>query len=280
LELLITLARLFRDNDKELYMVGGTVRDLLLRRPTSPDIDLTTNARPDEIKRLIAQTHPDAVVTVGEQFGTVRVHYRRATTSATTPVPEDTATRQEISPMPAALVAEASGDVDVVEITTYRSDQYTDGSRKPDVTFGDTLEGDLLRRDFTINAMARDPLSGEIVDPCGGREDLEHRRIRAVGNDPDSRFEEDPLRLLRAARFAAQLGFEIEPATTHAIKRQASTLARISRERIRDEFTKLLVTEYAARGLRLLVDFGLMPWIVPEVLELCGVSQKPAHSKD
>jgi len=276
LELLITLARLFRDNDKELYMVGGTVRDLLLRRPTSPDIDLTTNARPDEIKRLIAQTHPDAVVTVGEQFGTVRVHYRRAIE------PEDTAMagQQEMSPMPAALVAEASGDVDVVEITTYRSDQYTDGSRKPDVTFGDTLEGDLLRRDFTINAMARDPLSGEIVDPFGGREDLEHRRIRAVGNDPDSRFEEDPLRLLRAARFAAQLGFEIEPATTHAIKLQAPTLARISRERIRDEFTKLLMTQYPARGLRLLVDYGLMPWIVPEVLELCGVSQKPAHSKD
>ncbi|HEY7342395.1 MAG TPA: HD domain-containing protein [Ktedonobacterales bacterium] len=274
LELLITLARLFRDNDKDLYMVGGTVRDLLLRRPTSPDIDLTTNARPDEIKRLIAQTHPDAVITVGEQFGTVRVHYRRA------PVPTDTAVRQEVSPVPAALVAEASGDFDVVEITTYRSDQYIDGSRKPEVTFGDSLEGDLLRRDFTINAMARDPLSGEIVDPFGGREDLEQRLIRAVGNDPVSRFEEDPLRLLRAARFAAQLGFEIEPVTASAIKLQAPTLTRISRERIRDEFTKLLLTQYPARGLRLLVDSGLMPWIVPEVLELCGVSQKPAHSKD
>lgn len=274
LELLITLARLFRDNDKELYMVGGTVRDLLLRHPTSPDIDLATNARPDEIKRLIAQTHPDAVVTVGEQFGTVRVHYRRAPTTG------DAAAQQEISPVPAALVAAASGDFDVVEITTYRSDQYTDGSRKPEVTFGDSLEGDLLRRDFTINAMARDPLSGEIVDPFGGKEDLEQGLIRAVGNDPDSRFEEDPLRLLRAARFAAQLGFEIEPLTANAIKLQASTLARISRERIRDEFTKLLMTHYPARGLRLLVDFGLMPWIVPEVLELCGVSQKPAHSKD
>lgn len=274
LELLITLARLFRENNKELYMVGGAVRDLLLRCPTSPDIDLTTNARPDEIKRLIAQTHPDAVVTVGEQFGTVRVHYRRAFTA------EDVAVQPEISPVPAALVAEASGDFDVVEITTYRSDQYTDGSRKPEVTFGDSLEGDLLRRDFTINAMARDPLSGEIIDPFGGRDDIEQGLIRAVGNDPDSRFEEDPLRLLRAARFAAQLGFEIEPLTANAIKLQAPTLERISRERIRDEFTKLLVTQYPARGLRLLVDLGLMPWIVPEVLELCGVSQKPAHSKD
>lgn len=284
LELLITLAQIFRAADKELYMVGGAVRDLLLRRPASPDIDLTTNARPDDIKRLIAQTHPEAVVTVGEQFGTVRVHYRRVKdpeeSADTADSADNDASHSAISPLPAALVAEVSGEVDVVEITTYRSDQYSEGSRKPEVTFGDTLEGDLLRRDFTINAMARDPLSGEIVDPYGGREDLERGLIRAVGNDPASRFDEDPLRLLRAARFAAQLGFEIEPATAHAIAQQAPTLARISRERIRDEFTKLLMAQYPARGLRLLVDFGLMPWIVPEVLELCGVSQKPMNSKD
>jgi poly(A) polymerase len=278
LELLITLARIFHADNKELYMVGGTVRDLLLRRPTSPDIDLTTNARPDDIKRLIVATHPDAVVTVGEQFGTVRAHYRRPSEPGEAPSPDGAGDRA--SPLPAALIAEVSGDMDVVEITTYRSDQYSDGSRKPEVTFGDSLEGDLLRRDFTINAMARDPLSGEIVDPFGGREDLDHGLIRAVGNDPASRFDEDPLRLLRAARFAAQLGFEIEPTTAQAIKLQAPTLARISRERIRDEFTKLLMTQHPSRGLRLLVDFGLMPWIVPEVLELCGVSQKPAHSKD
>jgi poly(A) polymerase len=259
-------------------MVGGTVRDLLLRRPTSPDIDLTTNARPDDIKRLIAGTNPEAVVTVGEQFGTVRVHYRRATSpdEVTPAVPAGHGS----GAIPAALVVETSGDVDVVEITTYRSDQYSDGSRKPEVTFGDSLEGDLLRRDFTINAMARDPLSGEIVDPFGGRDDLERGLIRAVGNDAASRFDEDPLRLLRAARFAAQLGFAIEPETMAALALQAPTLARISRERVRDEFTKLLLTDHPARGLRLLVDAGLMPYIVPEVVELCGVSQKPAHSKD
>jgi poly(A) polymerase len=278
LELLMTIAHIFRAAEKELYMVGGTVRDLLLRRPTSPDIDLTTNARPDEIKRLIAETHPDAVVTVGEQFGTIRVHYRRHA-HADEGAQRDTAA-DGTGPLPAALIAQVSGDLDIVEITTYRSDQYADGSRKPEVTFGDTLAGDLLRRDFTINAMARDPLSGAIVDPYGGREDLERGLIRAVGNDPASRFDEDPLRLLRAARFAAQLGFEIEPDTARALALQAPTLARISRERVRDEFTKLLVAEYPARGLRLSVDSGLMPWIVPEVLELCGVSQKPAHSKD
>lgn len=274
----MTIAHIFRAADKELYMVGGTVRDLLLRRPTSPDIDLTTNARPNEIKRLIAETHPDAVVTVGEQFGTVRVHYHRHA-SADDDAQRDTAA-DGTSPLPAALIAQVAGDLDIIEITTYRSDQYADGSRKPEVTFGDTLAGDLLRRDFTINAMARDPLSGEIVDPYGGREDLERGLIRAVGNDPASRFDEDPLRLLRAARFAAQLGFEIEPDTADALALQAPTLARISRERVRDEFTKLLLAEYPARGLRLLVDSGLMPWIVPEVLELCGVSQRPAHSKD
>jgi poly(A) polymerase len=273
LELLMMLARIFRAADKELYMVGGTVRDLLLRRPTSPDIDLTTNARPDEIKRLIAQTHPLAVITVGEQFGTVRVHYRRV--RADEEAESTTESPVGGSPMPSALVAEASDDVDVVEITTYRADQYVGGSRKPQVTFGDTLAGDLLRRDFTINAMARDPLTGEIVDPYGGREDLDRKLIRAVGDEPASRFDEDPLRLLRAARFAAQLDFEIESATAAAMSQQAETLSRISHERIRDEFTRLLLTPSPARGLRLLVDAGLMPWIVPEVLELCGVSQNP-----
>ncbi|HEV8193379.1 MAG TPA: Nif3-like dinuclear metal center hexameric protein, partial [Ktedonobacterales bacterium] len=187
----------------------------------------------------------------------------------------------QIGPAPAAIVADAQPDVDVVEITTYRSDRYNPESRKPEVTFGDVLEEDLLRRDFTINAMARDPLTGEIFDPYGGREDIERRLIRAVGDDPARRFDEDPLRMLRAARFAAQLGFEIEPATYAAIARQAGTLAKISKERIRDEFMKLLLTPNPALGIRLLVDLSLMPFSVPEVLELRGVSQQPGgRSKD
>jgi poly(A) polymerase len=274
LETLLTLARIFRAHGKSLYMVGGTVRDLLLRREASPDLDLTTDARPDEIKRLVAETHPAAVVTVGEQFGTVRVHYRREE-------PEPEPREERIGPEPVAIVAEAQPGVDVIEITTYRSDRYNPESRKPEVTFGDTLEEDLLRRDFTMNAMARDPLTGEIIDPYGGREDIERRLIRAVGNDPERRFDEDPLRMLRAARFAAQLGFEIEPETRAAIARQAGTLAKISKERIRDEFTKLLLTPNPALGIRLLVDLGLMPFVVPEALELRGVSQQPGgRSKD
>jgi poly(A) polymerase len=304
LDIILTLAERFRAGGFELYMVGGTVRDLLLRRAVPADADLTTNARPDDIKRLAASTHPVAVVTVGEQFGTVRLHYRRAAaesaaTMATVdaaaspfaPQREDGGARPlsggqgggTSSPLPAAVVADHAPDVDVVEITTYRSDRYDPVSRKPEVTFGDTLEGDLLRRDFTINAMARDPLTGAIFDPYGGRADLERGLLRAVGDDPKRRFDEDPLRMLRAGRFAAQLAFEIEPKTADAIRRQAGALAKISRERIRDELTKLLVSPNPALGLRLLVDLGLMEYIVPEVLELRGVSQRPGaagHSKD
>ncbi|HEX8033794.1 MAG TPA: HD domain-containing protein [Ktedonobacterales bacterium] len=287
LDTILTLAGLFRAQGYDLYMVGGAVRDLLLHRETSSDADLATNARPDEIKRLAAATHPLAVVTVGEQFGTVRLHYPRehAPDEATTPGEAGGGAKGSLSahasPEPVAVVATPGPDVDVVEITTYRSDRYNPESRKPEVTFGETLDGDLLRRDFTINAMARDLLTGEIHDPYGGRADLERKVIRAVGDDPERRFDEDPLRMLRAARFAAQFDFTIEPATAAAIVRQAGTLAKISRERIRDEFTRLLVTPNPMRGLRLLVDLGLMPYIVPEVLELRGVSQQPGgHSKD
>jgi poly(A) polymerase len=305
LDIILELARIFRAANRELYMVGGTVRDLLLQHTSSPDIDLATDARPDEIKRLVAQTHPAAVVTVGEQFGTIRLHYeaesgvlnaevaentRRAQREEeTSPLSSPSATSASASassafnfgsPEPVALVAQTPHGMVVVEITTYRSDVYHPDSRKPAVTFGDTLEDDLLRRDFTINAMARDPLTGEIIDPFGGREDLARKLIRAVGDQPERRFDEDPLRMLRACRFAAQLDFEIERHTAEAIRRAASTLAKISRERIRDEFTKLLLTANPMRGLRLAVALGLMPYIVPEMLELRGVSQAPAHSKD
>lgn len=281
LDTILELARIFRAQGFDLYMVGGTVRDLLLHRDVPTDADLTTNARPDDIKRLAAATHPVAVVTVGEQFGTVRLHYRRADAPMEGDTHADgTPAARHVGPMPVAVVAAQDPTIDVVEITTYRSDRYDPASRKPVVTFGDTLEGDLLRRDFTINALARDPLTGAIFDFYGGRADLERRIIRAVGDDPERRFDEDPLRMLRAARFAAQFGFTLEPATAAAIVRQAWTLAKISRERIRDEFTKVLTTPSPAVGLRLLVDLGLMPHIVPEVLELRGVSQQPAHSKD
>jgi poly(A) polymerase len=241
LDIIIMLAEIFRAQHKQLYMVGGTVRDGLLHREQSNDADLATDARPNEIKQLVKATHPSTVVLVGERFGTVRLYYGS----------------------------------DIIEITTFRSERYNPESRKPEVCFGDTLADDLLRRDFTINAMARDPLSGQIIDLFDGRRDLEAHILRAVGNEPDKRFDEDPLRLLRAVRFAAQLDFTIEPQTRRSIIRQASKLQKISRERIRDEMNKLLLSDHPAKGLDLLVDLGLMTWIIPEVVALRGVSQQP-----
>ena len=248
-EMISMLAEAFHAQHKQLYIVGGTVRDVLLHREDSNDEDLATDATPDEIKRIVAPTHPNAVVLVGERFGTVRLHYSNY----------------------------------IIEITTFRSEQYNPNSRKPEVCFGTVLEEDLLRRDFTINAMACHPLTGEIIDLFGGRQDLEAHVLRAVGNEPDKRFDEDPLRLLRAVRFAAQLDFTIEPETRRSIVRQAAKLQKISRERIRDEMNKLLVSGNPAKGLDLLVELGLMAWIVPEVLALRGVSQQPQraiHTKD
>lgn len=244
LDIIIRLAQEFSARQKQLYMVGGTVRDVLLHRGESADADLATDALPDEIKRLVAPTHPSAVVLVGERFGTVRLHY----------------------------------DTNIIEITTFRTERYNPESRKPEVCFGTDLMEDLLRRDFTINAMARDLLTGQIIDPFGGRQDLDAHLLRAVGNEPDKRFDEDPLRLLRAVRFAAQLNFSIEAETYHSIQRQANKLQKISRERIRDEMNKLLVSAHPSKGLDLLVETGLMEWIIPEVLELRGVSQQP-HPK-
>jgi len=248
-DMIYTLAEAFHAQHKQLYIVGGTVRDVLLHREESNDEDLATDATPDEIKRIVAPTRPLAIVLVGERFGTVRLHYPH----------------------------------NIIEITTFRSEKYNPDSRKPEVCFGTVLEDDLLRRDFTINAMACHPLTGEIIDPFGGRQDLEAHLLRAVGNEPDKRFDEDPLRLLRGVRFAAQLDFTLEPATRRSIARQAVKLQKISRERIRDEMNKLLVSANPAKGLDLLVELGLMEWIVPEVLALRGVSQqalKAIHTKD
>src|ERR1700680_3643087 len=159
LDIIMTLAEAFHAQHKQLYMVGGTVRDVLLHREQSNDADLATDAHPDEVKRLVAPTHPSAVVLVGERFGTVRLHYGS----------------------------------DIIEITTFRSEVYNPESRKPEVCFGTKLEDDLLRRDFTINAMARHPLTGQISDPFGGKQDLEKHVFRAVGYVPENRFDEDPL---------------------------------------------------------------------------------------
>ena len=239
------LAAAFDRRGKALYLVGGPVRDMLLGRDASQDLDFTTPARPPEVKRLLEQAGADAIFAVGEKFGTIGGVF---------------------------------GDT-IVEVTTYRSEQYEPGSRKPSVEFGTTLEGDLSRRDFTVNAMAVDVQTGRLVDPFGGRDDLARQELRAVG-DPAERFAEDPLRLLRAVRFVAQLGFATEPATRRAIEEQAASLATISRERVTQELAKMLVTERAGQAVRLLCDLGLMEQTIPEVLLMRGMRQDTYHHKD
>src|SRR5919199_182988 len=247
------LGEAFREAGHELYLVGGYVRDALLRRAKReayPNADAATDAHPREIKRLL-KPHAAHLWTVGERFGTIG--------------------------------AEVQGYA--VEVTTYRSDLYTRGSRHPEVRFGETLEEDLARRDFTINALAADTLTGEVIDLFGGRKDLESGVIRPVG-DPLDRMRDDPLRMLRAVRFETTLTtpekpFAMTPDLETAIEENAHWLSSISAERIREEFEKILAPKNVAKGLRTLVRLGLMPYIVPELMETVNVEQESEfHHKD
>ena len=242
--ILRTLAAQFGEAGYELYLVGGSVRDGLLHRPTH-DLDFATDAHPPVIKRLLARAQPDSRYDVGEKFGTIGATFGEW----------------------------------VVEITTYRSEEYAFANRKPAVTFGTNLEDDLSRRDFTINAIAQEPTTGGMLDPFHGLQDLQRGLIRAVGN-PAARFREDPLRMLRALRFAAELGFHIDAATLAAMREQARALEHVSTERIAVEMTRLLVAERPAGSLETLCDTGLAEVVMPELLPLRGTSQDDRRHKD
>lgn len=233
-DLAARLALAFNAKGHELYLVGGVVRDSLLGHVVSSDLDFATSATPPDSKQIIESVGASSVYLIGERFGTV------------------------------GAVFGAAGEIANVEVTTYRQDQYLDATRFPEVTFAPSLAEDLARRDFTMNAIALHPLTGEKIDPWGGEGDIALAVVRAVG-DPDARFAEDPLRLLRAARFAAQLGFRIDWQTEQAMARQAASLDRISRERVLAELTRLLVSEYADVGLDVLRRTGLLHLAIPEL---------------
>src|ERR1700678_468499 len=243
----VEIAATLRSHGFQAWLVGGCVRDLVLGRAPS-DYDISTDARPEELLTLF----PKAQL-VGAQFGVVLVHG--------------------------------------IEIATFRSDHsYLDGRHPGQVVFETDPKQDVLRRDFTINALLLDPsvlnawhspssLYSQVVDYTGGLPDLEAGIIRAIG-DPEQRFEEDHLRMLRAVRFAARFGFEIEPATLAAIQKLHAKILRVSPERIRDEFVRILIEGGARRGFELLDATGLLEDVLPEVAAMKGVAQPPEFHPD
>jgi poly(A) polymerase len=243
----------------QAYLVGGCVRDLLLKREPK-DYDVATSATPAEVMRIFPETY-----VVGAQFGVVLV-----------PLPKDEracATVEDSSPE--NLGPEGSTHPAAVEVATFRSDiGYSDGRHPDEVRFSRDPREDVARRDFTINGMLLDPITGEVLDFVGGRDDLKAGVIRTIG-DPEQRFAEDKLRMLRAIRFAARFEYSIEPATSAVIRKLAAQIEVVSRERVRDELTRMLTEGHARRSFLLLDESGLLPYVLPEISAMHGVQQPP-----
>ena len=275
-DLAISIVRTLRGAGYQAYLVGGCVRDLLLGREPA-DYDVATDATPDQVMRVFPETYA-----VGAQFGVVLV-----------PVPEEEQLQiPRLRPTFAAQSSDsarddkgmkvqqkATGPVaskgNAVEVATFRSDiGYSDGRHPDEVRFSKNPQEDVARRDFTINGLLLDPINDEVLDFVGGRKDLEAGIIRTIG-DPELRFAEDKLRMLRAVRFTARFGYMIEPRTFAAIQKLASQIHQVSRERVRDELTKMLTEGHARRALLLLDESGLLREVLPEISAMKGVEQPP-----
>jgi len=243
-----TIVQTLRQHGFQAYLVGGCVRDLLLKHEPK-DYDVATDATPKQVMRIFPETYA-----VGVQFGVVLV-----------PVPDA-----------AEVSAEVPSKSQAVEVATFRSDLgYSDGRHPDEVRFSRDPREDVARRDFTINGMLLDPGTGEVLDFVGGRDDLKAGIIRTIG-DPDHRFAEDKLRMLRAIRFAARFEYSIEPATFAAIRKLAPQIEVVSRERVRDELTRMLTEGHARRAFLLLDESGLLSHVLPEISAMHGV-QQPAQ---
>lgn len=239
----VAVVALLQHEGFEAHLVGGCVRDTLMGRAPK-DWDVTTNARPEDIVRIFPNTFYE------NDYGTV------------------------------GIVNEETEDptLKVIEATPYRLDGTYSDKRHPDtITFAKTLTEDLKRRDFTMNAIAFDPISGHFTDPFGGAEDIEKELIKTVG-EARERFSEDALRIMRAVRFAAELGFDLENQTVSAIRLLADSLKDIANERIRDEFTKLIMSPRPRAGVEMLYELGLLKYVVSELEEGINVKQNQAHS--
>ena len=237
------LSEAFAAAGRELALVGGPVRDAFVAGDVH-DLDFTTDARPAEILRIV-QPISEAHWDIGRDFGTI-----------------------------GAVVGGHT-----VEVTTYRTDAYDGETRKPVVEFGDSLDGDLVRRDFTVNAMALRLPQQVLVDPAGGLDDLLAQRLMTPGT-PEQSFGDDPLRMLRAARFASQLGFQVAPQVVDAMRGMADRISIVSAERIGDELSKLLRTRAPRAGIELLVDTGLADFVLPEIPALRLEIDEHHHHKD
>jgi poly(A) polymerase/tRNA nucleotidyltransferase (CCA-adding enzyme) len=239
-----TVAEGLRAAGFEAYLVGGCVRDLLLDR-TPKDWDLTTNAKPEDIQRVFPESFYE------NDFGTVGVK---------------TGSEDE--------------RLAIIEVTPYRTESEYSDKRRPDaVSFGESLEEDLARRDFTVNALAYDESKGQLVDPYKGQKDIDLKVLRTVGV-PADRFEEDALRLMRTVRLVAELGFALDAETAAAIQEKGSNLKHVSRERIRDEFIRILESKQPMQALVLAQQLGILEYIAPELTHGIGIEQNQAHSYD
>ena len=255
-EFSISIIQTLRQRGFQAYLAGGCVRDLLLKREPA-DYDIATSATPAQVMEIFPDTYA-----VGAQFGVVLVpHYPVSSVSTVVELSSEDLQRAKGS--------------HTVEVATFRSDHgYSDGRRPDEVRFSQDPREDVARRDFTINGMMLDPANGEVLDFVGGRKDLEAGIIRAIG-DPEQRFAEDKLRMLRAVRFAARLEYSIEPATLAAIQRHAPEIQVVSRERVRDELTKMLTEGHARSAFLLLDESGLLKEVLPEISAMKGVQQPP-----
>jgi poly(A) polymerase len=245
------IVRTLRNRGHQAYLAGGCVRDLLLGREPA-DYDVATDATPRQVMQIFPQTFA-----VGEQFGVVLVPESAGATGA--------------------LARQGERRDAAVEVATFRSDVgYSDGRHPDEVRFTKDPRKDVQRRDFTINGMMLDPATNEILDFVGGRPDLKLGIVRAIG-EPERRFAEDKLRMLRAVRFAARFNYQIDPATMAAIQKLAPQIHQVSCERVREELTKMLTEGQARRAFELLDAAGLLREVLPEIAAMKGVEQSPEH---